>query len=131
MTPEIERLYQRIGSGLADLWGGQSGRMLLYAEVDDASMSTASFRQVSDSVVALRFPSHELERDVQCLWREWKGVMGNAQWRGLTYLIEGGEFHIGLLNPESFRADEFPHDRQPRIVEQFFGPVTVDDSDAD
>lgn len=126
MNPQVETLYQEIGSqALAEAWDA-AGRLLIYAEVEDGVASADMFYVRSPkSPVKFRFCSRQLRALVVSLWESWKGL-GNPEWRAMSYVVENGKFNIDLTYPDELNKEEDLTDRRPRIVQRYFGDAAID-----
>ncbi|MBE7157679.1 MAG: hypothetical protein INR62_04465 [Rhodospirillales bacterium] len=123
----IEELYQVVGRLALANAPGLSGKLLVYAEVQQGVIESGMFyeRDVK-RIVTFRYCTDELEDRLYELWERWKETPGNAPWFGLTYLVQDNKLQIDLLYPEQVNAREGLLDRRPRLVKQYFGDVKID-----
>jgi hypothetical protein len=127
MSVTIEQLYQDIGREAIAFAEGLSGRLLIYAEVEDGALSADLF-YVNSSVgsVRFRFCSKQIQKLILDLWRVWQEYPGNREWRVMCYLIDGGRFSIDLSYSDQINEDEDVSDRRPAAIEKYFGDAKVD-----
>ena len=127
MNPDIEGLYQEIGSEACALALDLQGKLLVYAEVEDGVISGNLFYEKGDAhVVTFKYCPEGLRDLIYSLWEKWNTYPGNAEWRAMTYLIQDGKFSIDLTYPEQMSLDEGLPERRPRVIEKYFGDVKVD-----
>ena len=126
MNTVIESLYQEIGQEAINFADGLSGRLLIYAEVEEGTLSADMF-YVSDASgrVRFRFCPKNIQGLIMNLWEEWKKYEGNREWRVLNYVIDDGKFSIDLSYPDQVNEDEELSDRRPLAVKKYFGDAEV------
>ena len=129
MTSKIEDLYQQIGQAAETLATDRAGKILIYAEVEDGVISADAFYPNRAGVVRYRFCPSALRELVYSFWEQWQQEPGNAEWRVMSYVIEGGKFSIDLAYPDQIDPNEDISERRPRAVTKHFGDMRVDYSD--
>jgi hypothetical protein len=127
MNTDIEALYQDVGREAYSVAANLSGKLLVYAEVEDGVISGSLFyEQGSDKAVKFKFLPESLQDLVYSLWEKWGVHRGNTQWRAMAFLVQDGKFSIDLTYPEQMNPDEDLPQRRPKVVERFFGAAKVD-----
>lgn len=127
MNTTIEQLYQDIGKEAVVFAEGLSGRLLIYAEVEDGVLSADMFYvNSSTNSVRFRFCQKPIKDLILDLWEAWRECPGNREWRVMCYVINGGKFSIDLSYPDQVNEDEDVSDRRPLAVKKYFGEAKVD-----
>lgn len=104
----------------------EADKTLVYAEVEEGVISVALFFSApGNSEVAFRFSSEELNKSIYELWHQWRGNLGNKEWRAMEYVIERENFNIDLTYPEKFKSNEEKLKRRQRVIEKHFNGMTV------
>lgn len=126
MNKTIEQLYQEIGKSALENTDSLSGKILVYAEVEDGAISADMLYVNRANVVRLKFCPGSMQVMIYALWERWKEEPGNVEWRVLCYVIEGGKFSIDLTYPDQLNEEETVSDRRPRVIKKYFGDAKVD-----
>lgn len=124
---QIEGLYQAIGQLALENVAELSGKLVVYAEVQDGVVASGMFYERDEPhTVTFRFCSEELEDTLYALWERWQQVPGNKTWFGLSYVMQNGKLEIDLTYPDQIPADEGLLERRSRLVRKHFGQSKVD-----
>jgi hypothetical protein len=123
----VEDLFQEIGREAVAVAGDDlSGRLLVYAEVEDRVISTNLLYKNREGDVRLVLGPRPLDDLVYELWQQWKAKPGNEEWRVMSYLVDAdGKLTIDLTYPDDVDVDEDVSDRRPRAVMRYFGDVKL------
>src|SRR2546430_338453 len=103
MNSTIEQLYQDIGQTALNAADGLKGKLLIYAEVEDGVISCDLFYLNKAGVVRFKFCPDTLKGLVYSLWESWQKDPNNREWRVMTYVFEGGKFHIDFTYPDQIK----------------------------
>jgi len=126
MNPNVEQAYQEIGRVALEAAGDRTGKLIVYSEVEDGVISADVFYLAGDGVVRYRFSPKELKNIIYSFWQLWKGQPGNAEWRTMTYVIDGGKFSMKLAYPDHVDPEEDLLDRRKPVLDAHFGGAKVD-----
>lgn len=126
MSANIEDLYQEIGTAALDVAEDRSGKLIIYAEVEDGVISADIFYINIDGIVRYRFSSKLLQDLIYSFWRKWSAVLGNAEWRAMTYVIDGENFSVDLTYPDQIDPEVDLAERRPVVVKEHFGNLKID-----
>ena len=127
MSPEVERLFQRIGNHVLDMVGDNSPKALAYAEVVDGAVSVSVFFvPESGGIPIFKFGGRPLSDLFYSLWSEWaKGNEGGA-WLAAAYVIQRGKPELELFYSDKFDQAASKSARRTAMTEKYFGPIKVD-----
>lgn len=127
MTKEIDSLYQAIGSEAMLATDGLSGRLVVYAEVEEGLIAPALYYQRgTDRSVHFEFCSSRLSDMLYALWECWRETPDYREWRTLAFVIDAGRFFVDLVFPEQVDPDETAEERRKRLVGAYFAPPQGD-----
>lgn len=127
MTKAIEQLYQDIGREAVAWAEERTGKLLIYAEVEDGVISADMFYFTKPKGrVRYRRCAESTQDLIYKLWERWQKVRGNKEWRVMEYVIDGDDFTLDLTYPDQIDEREDLSDRRPRSVKKHFGEVKVD-----
>ena len=133
VNPAIESLYQEIGESLLSFAGDFEGRLLLYADADEGTVSASVFgRTRGGDGVEMRFAPDELHDLVYSLWEEWREQPDQREWRVIAYVVDGDDFSIDLTYPDQINDPGDVDDPafRKRNVEKYFPGEKIDFSAA-
>ena len=126
MNSTIEEFYQTIGEAALDMADDLSGKLLIYAEVEDGTSSCALFYETEAGIVRYRRCSELLWELIDSFWESWQEDPRNHEWRVMCYVIEGGKFRIDYTYPDQIDEDESESDRRPSAITKHFADKKVD-----
>lgn len=119
---EIDTLYHAIGGEALLATERLSGRVLLYAEVEDGVIAPSLFYQRGEArELFFEFCSSKLSDLIYALWEEWRDLPGRRAWRSMAFVIDAGRFFVDLGYPEQIDIHEAADIRLKRVVQQYFG----------
>ena len=127
MTSNIEQFYQDIGQAALAEAEDLAGKLVVYAEIEEDSVSADLLYVESAGKVRFRFCSGDLRDLLYAFWEAWRGVAGNEEWRTLAYVInDDGRFAMDIQYPDQLDEDEGLPERRPRVIAEHFDGMTVD-----
>lgn len=126
----LEDFYQKIGAEALSWAEDYSGRMLVYAELDDGVISaTLLYENGTPGEATFKFCPSDLQEIIISFWESWNDVAGNKIWKSMVYLIESDDFSIDLIYPDQIDPNETAMDRRTRIFKTYFPSSRIDYSD--
>jgi hypothetical protein len=126
MALTLEKFYQEIGGAALDSAADLSGRLLVYAEIEEDVVSADMFYIESSGKVRFRFCADALRDILYDFWQFWREQVGNKEWRTLCYVIDEGRFAIDIQYDDQLNGEEGLSERRPRVIEKYFNGITVD-----
>lgn len=109
--------------------GDGTGRLLVYAEVEDGTISCDIFYEPVSGQLRFRFASSSLQSLVYRFWDQGR-LTGDGEWRVMSYFVNGSKFSMDLTYPEQLVDGEDTQDRRPLAVGRHFGDLPIDYSGA-
>jgi hypothetical protein len=100
MSLTIDQFYQEIGQQARAAADGLAGRLLVYAEVEDAVISADLFYATEAGVVRHRFTPKKVQNLIYAFLEQWKTQPGRCEWWTLCYVVDDGKFSIDLAYPD-------------------------------
>ncbi|WP_157201415.1 hypothetical protein [Massilia sp. Root418] len=126
----LEEFYQRIGSEALSWAEDYSGKMLVYAELDDGFISASLlYENGTPGEATFKYCPSDLEEIISSFWETWNDVPGNKTWKVMVYLIDSDDFSIDLIYPDQINPDETATDRRTSIFKIHFPSSRIDYSD--
>src|SRR5215475_12783115 len=122
----IDQMYQEIGKAALNVAEGRASKVLVYAEVQDGTISCDEFYLDKAGILQFRFCPKPMKELIYSFWEKWKECPGNQEWRAMSYVIEDGEFRIDLKYPDQIDPNQGFSGRRPLAVKERFGEMKVD-----
>jgi hypothetical protein len=126
MGAQLEQAYQDIGRIAVANADGLSGKLLVYAEVEEGVISNDLFYENQNGVVRFLIGPPQLRETIYAFWQAWREEPENVEWRTMTYIVDAGKFGVDFRYPEQVNALEDVSDRRPLVVKHHFGNAPVD-----
>jgi hypothetical protein len=127
MTPDFEAFYQDIGHLALGVASEEAVKIMVYAEMEDGSVSADVFYQEDDpDVIHYRLSPPVLDAVLEAYWDACGREDPARAWRVLTYVIDEGAFKVELKFPEQVDENEDLAERRPAAVRAVFGEGVVD-----
>ncbi len=127
MNSTIEDIYRQLGMYTLACAEELNGKLLIYAELEEGVISADMFyHEGIQKSVRFRFCPEEIRELIKELWKQWKNVKGNKEWRAMVFILENDKFSIEFIYPDQMSKDEELSDRRPRVVTDHFGTAKVD-----
>ncbi|MCB1326994.1 MAG: hypothetical protein KDK35_17285 [Leptospiraceae bacterium] len=132
MTEAIENLYEKIGECALNDAENLGGRLLVYCEIEEGSISADLVYEEAGAVpLRLRFCSKEMRELLFTLWAA-SDRAGPEAWTVFAMLIEAdASFEARLLYANQIDLNEEPLERRTRVIRECFGDVGIDYSRPD
>ncbi|MBS0364080.1 MAG: hypothetical protein JSR98_22120 [Proteobacteria bacterium] len=123
VTPAKEPL-QIIGQETLRAAHDPTGKVLLYAEVEDGVISADIFSRAASEKVRFRFGPQALKSLIYSYWEAENGPSG--RWATMCMIIDGGRFKVSFEYPDALEPGEETHERRPKVIHAHFGDTPVD-----
>ena len=127
LSPDIDSYYNRIGIEALALAPEESGKVLVYSEIESGMSTCGIFYQSGSDITSLKC-SRRLDDLIYDFWEAWKSRPDYSEWRGISFSIVNTQFDVSFIYPESIDEDEPIWERRPRIVRSFFGDLNIVDA---
>ena len=126
MNTNIEEMYAEIGRAAISLSENPSGKILVYAEIENGVISADAFYVNDVGIVRYRFCPKPMQKLIYSFWEKWKGQPNNREWRVMSYIVDDGRFKINFSYDDELRKDEDTIVRRSAAVKVYFGNAPVD-----
>lgn len=117
---ELGRIREQAVALAPDL----NGRLLVYAEADDGTVSASIFYASIRGTVRFRYCPFPIEDLIYSHWMVCAD--GSKKWSVMCMVVDGSCAQIEYVKPDQLIEDEYEFDRRPRAVAKYFGRADVD-----
>ncbi|MEQ1689281.1 MAG: hypothetical protein ABL874_11980 [Sphingopyxis sp.] len=101
-------------------------KILIYAEVEDATIEVSFFFKDPVGKIIYKFASEKLEDSIYKFWKYWQTIPGNREWRCFIYAIDDGKFTLDLKYPDQIDDTKTSFSRRPSVILEHFGDAEID-----